>query len=88
MMRWSRSGASAVAMIGGGSRRLQPGEISLSHGGVLFLDELGEFPADVLDSLRQPLEEHTVSIARAQMTLNFPANFMLVAAMNPCPCRH
>lgn len=85
-MRAPHHGASAVAMIGGGSSRLQPGEISLSHGGVLFLDELGEFPAAVLDSLRQPLEEGVVRVARAESRATLPARFLLVAAMNPCPC--
>lgn len=85
-MRAPHHGASAVAMIGGGSSRLQPGEISLSHGGVLFLDELGEFPAFVLDSLRQPLEEGVVRVARADSRATLPARFLLVAAMNPCPC--
>lgn len=85
-MRSPHHGASAVAMIGGGSSRLQPGEISLSHGGVLFLDEMGEFPAPVLDSLRQPLEEGVVRVARADCRATLPARFLLVAAMNPCPC--
>lgn len=79
-------GTSAVAMIGGGSRHLRPGEISLAHGGVLFLDELGEFPSMVLDALRQPLEEGVVRIARAETRLEVPARFLLLAAMNPCPC--
>lgn len=79
-------GASAVALIGGGSNRLQPGEISRAHGGVLFLDELGEFPAAVLDALRQPLEEGVVRLARADVRVTLPARFLLVGAMNPCPC--
>jgi magnesium chelatase family protein len=78
--------ASAVALIGGGSSRLQPGEISLAHAGVLFLDELGEFPPAVLDSLRQPLEEGSVRLARADVKVVLPARFLLVGAMNPCPC--
>jgi magnesium chelatase family protein len=77
---------SAVALVGGGSARVRPGEISLAHGGVLFMDELGEFPADVLDALRQPLEEGRVRISRAEVRVEVPARFLLVAAMNPCPC--
>lgn len=77
---------SAVALIGGGTSRLRPGEISASHGGVLFLDELGEFPAMVLDALRQPLEDGVVRVARANGAATFPARFLLVGAMNPCPC--
>jgi len=79
-------GSSAVAMVGGGSRHLRPGEISLAHGGVLFLDELGEFGAVVVDSLRQPLEDGVIRIARAETRVEVPARFLLVAAMNPCPC--
>jgi len=78
--------ASMAALIGGGSARLQPGEISLAHAGVLFLDELAEFPTFVLDSLRQPLEEGVVRVARADAKVSLPARFLLVGAMNPCPC--
>jgi magnesium chelatase family protein len=78
--------ASAVAMVGGGSARPRPGEISLAHRGALFLDELPEFPVSVLESLRQPLEERVVRISRASATLQFPADFMLVACANGCPC--
>ncbi len=79
-------GASAVSLIGGGTAGMRPGEISCAHRGVLFLDELGEFPAAVLDTLRQPLEEGSVRISRARASVVFPARFLLVAAMNPCPC--
>jgi magnesium chelatase family protein len=79
-------GASPVAMIGGGAGCMRPGEISLAHGGVLFLDEMGEFPSVVLDSLRQPLEEGLVRVSRARGSVTFPARFILVGAMNPCPC--
>jgi magnesium chelatase family protein len=79
---------SAAGLLGGGTGAARPGELSLAHNGVLFLDELPEFPRNVLEQLRQPLEEGSVSIARSQMTLRFPANAMLLAAMNPCPCGH
>ena len=78
--------SSSVALVGGGSARMRPGEISLASGGALFLDELGEFPASVLDQLRQPLEEGVVRVCRAETRLTLPARFLLVAAMNPCPC--
>ncbi len=77
--------ASGVALVGGGSWP-KPGEISLAHRGVLFLDEFPEFSRDVLENLRQPLEENTVTVSRAQSTITFPAKFLMVAAMNPCPC--
>lgn len=76
---------SQAALIGGGSYP-QPGEISLSHNGILFLDELTEFKRDTLEALRQPLENKQVSIARVHQTINLPASFILVAALNPCPC--
>jgi magnesium chelatase family protein len=79
-------GASAVALVGGGTSFLRPGEISLAHNGVLFLDELAEFPAAVLDMLRQPLEEGVVRVSRAKASVELPARFQLVGAMNPCPC--
>jgi magnesium chelatase family protein len=79
-------GASAVALVGGGSATLRPGEISTATNGVLFLDEVAEFPTRVLDALRQPLEEGVVRIARAAVSASIPARFLLVAAMNPCPC--
>ncbi|MFA5039423.1 MAG: YifB family Mg chelatase-like AAA ATPase [Candidatus Omnitrophota bacterium] len=76
---------SDIALAGGGSCP-QPGEISLAHNGVLFLDELPEFRRNVLEILRQPLEEGCIRVSRIQKSLNFPASFLLVAAMNPCPC--
>jgi magnesium chelatase family protein len=76
---------SDVALVGGGSIP-QPGEISLAHNGVLFLDELPEFKRTVLEVMRQPMEERKVSISRAKTALEFPASFMLIASMNPCPC--
>jgi magnesium chelatase family protein len=76
---------SDVALVGGGAYP-HPGEISLAHNGVLFLDELPEFKRTVLEVMRQPLEERIVSISRAKQSVEFPANFMLVASMNPCPC--
>ncbi len=76
---------SDVALVGGGANP-QPGEISLAHNGVLFLDELPEFKRTVLEVMRQPLEERVVSISRARFSVEYPANFMLIASMNPCPC--
>jgi magnesium chelatase family protein len=85
-LRAPHHGASAVSLLGGGSWWLRPGEISLAHNGVLFLDEMGEFPTAVLDSLRQPLEEGVIRVCRARASVTLPARFLLVAAMNPCPC--
>jgi magnesium chelatase family protein len=76
---------SDAGLIGGGSGTPRPGEVSLAHNGVLFLDELPEFPRNVLEMLRQPLEESSVTLARTNMTLSFPSDFILIAAMNPCP---
>ncbi|MCB9273112.1 MAG: YifB family Mg chelatase-like AAA ATPase [Lewinellaceae bacterium] len=76
---------SDVALVGGGSNPM-PGEISLAHNGVLFLDELPEFKRTVLEVLRQPMEERRVTISRARLSVDYPANFMLIASMNPCPC--
>ena len=78
--------ASPVSLVGGGGTQMRPGELSCAHRGVLFLDELGEFPSDVLDMLRQPLEEGQVLVCRARASVTFPAQVLLVAAMNPCPC--
>lgn len=78
--------ASLVAMVGGGSNALRPGEVSLASGGVLFLDELGEFAPSVLDALRQPLEDGVVHVSRANVHAELPARFQLAAATNPCPC--
>jgi magnesium chelatase family protein len=78
--------ASAAALVGGGSGRPSLGEVSLAHHGILFMDELAEFAPTVLDALRQPLEDRVVRISRQAASVTFPANFLLVAASNPCPC--
>ncbi|MSO37336.1 MAG: ATP-binding protein [Acidimicrobiia bacterium] len=78
--------ATTPALVGGGGRTLRPGEVTMAHRGVLFLDELGEFPPSALDALRQPLEERVVRIARQAGSLQFPSDFVLIACTNPCPC--
>ena len=78
--------ATMVSLIGGGTDAMRPGEVSMAHAGVLFLDELAEFPPTVLDALRQPLEEGLIRVNRARFSAKLPARFLLVAAMNPCPC--
>ncbi len=85
-LRAPHHGASPVSIIGGGTAVMRPGEVSLAHRGVLFLDEMGEFAPQVLDTLRQPLEEGEVRVARAKASATFPARFLLAGAMNPCPC--
>ena len=77
--------ASHIALIGGG-QGAKPGVISLAHNGVLYLDEMPEYPRSTLESLRQPLEDRLVTVSRARMTVQYPASFMLVGSMNPCPC--
>jgi magnesium chelatase family protein len=77
-----------AALVGGGNGLPGPGEVTLAHHGVLFLDELGEFPSHLLDALRQPLEEGYVDVARRSGSVRFPSRFQLVAATNPCPCGH
>ena len=85
-IRMPHHSASAVSIVGGGSASMRPGEVSLAHGGVLFLDELGEFAPSTLDGLRQPLEEGVVRVTRANMRVSLPARFTLIGATNPCPC--
>ncbi|MGE5480149.1 MAG: YifB family Mg chelatase-like AAA ATPase [Chloroflexota bacterium] len=77
---------SDAALVGGGVNKIRPGEISLAHHGVLFMDELPEFARNVLEVLRQPLEDKRITISRTKMNIDYPANFMLVCSMNPCPC--
>lgn len=85
-LRAPHHSASAVSLVGGGAASMRPGELSLAHRGVLFLDELGEFSPSALDGLRQPLEEREVRVTRAHSTARYPADVLLVGSMNPCPC--
>ena len=85
-LRAPHHSATLVSLIGGGTDAMRPGEVSMAHAGVLFLDELAEFPPTVLDALRQPLEEGVIRVNRARFAAKLPARFLLVAAMNPCPC--
>jgi magnesium chelatase family protein len=85
-LRQPHHSSSMVSLVGGGAGWLRPGEASAAHCGVLFMDELGEFPASVLDALRQPLEDGVMRVHRAKASVTYPARFLLVAAMNPCPC--
>jgi len=78
--------SSGVSLVGGGSQVIRPGEVSIAHGGVLFMDELAEFAPSVLDGLRQPLESRVANVGRTEIRALLPADFLLVAAMNPCPC--
>jgi magnesium chelatase family protein len=86
-MRAPHHTVSDAGLIGGGLGMPRPGEVSLAHNGLLFLDELPEFARNVLEMLRQPLEDRSVTLSRSTMTLSFPASFTMIGSMNPCPCR-
>ena len=84
-LRAPHHSSSTISILGGG-QKARPGEVSLAHNGVLFLDELLEFPRGCIEALRQPLEDRVINIARAEHSVTYPSSFLLIATMNPCPC--